>query len=487
MLKARHDELLEHTFFSGSVASGSSDELQVVEMWKYAGAKKVKEGKNFRHASLPDHEVELWLAGEEKWKPLAPSAGAVLEGGIRLLFCERVNFRPPGFGMSREAYLAVEREFELPQGTLDAAFDYGGKFFKKFQYSTDNTLEKISFLLKAPQKMPIANYLLALSHNISTGMTTALIHEAPIVYTTQRRHRDYHRFNIHVHDKKITQSSQIISRLQSSISQWANPMLLPIILMENHMIRSRLFAHDLDDQVVALERQTGVVFAGRSVRPKELAIQPEQIPKVSIRKLTQDMHTLLTEIIFYERVLEWSFDCADSLQKCTRELSKSTLPESRTGLYESNRDILETIEYLAASRKSMSNFQRTSKERVQSQIGVLYSFTAQIDNSINAKIAVSSARDSSAMKTLALITTIFLPGTYIATLFSMSMFDWSSSSSSAADNTDTVSKKFWIYWAVTIPLTLLVMILWRLWWLWQERLYQREVSEAVEKVMDDEA
>lgn len=37
MLKARHDELLEHTFFSGPVASGSSDELQVVEMWKYAG------------------------------------------------------------------------------------------------------------------------------------------------------------------------------------------------------------------------------------------------------------------------------------------------------------------------------------------------------------------------------------------------------------------------------------------------------------------
>lgn len=48
--------------------------------------------------------------------------------------------------MSREAYQAVEREFELPQGTLDAAFDYGGKFFKKFQYSTDNTLEKISEL-----------------------------------------------------------------------------------------------------------------------------------------------------------------------------------------------------------------------------------------------------------------------------------------------------------------------------------------------------
>ena len=48
--------------------------------------------------------------------------------------------------MSKEAYLAVEREFELPQSTLDAAFDYGGKFFKKLQYSADHTLEKISEL-----------------------------------------------------------------------------------------------------------------------------------------------------------------------------------------------------------------------------------------------------------------------------------------------------------------------------------------------------
>jgi hypothetical protein len=70
----------------------------------------------------------------------------------------------------------------------------------------------------------------------------------------------------------------------------------------------------------------------------------------------------------------------------------------------------------------------------------------------------------------------------------MPMFDWSASGTSAeADNPKTVSQKFWIYWAVTIPLTLLVMILWRLCWLWQERLYQREVNEAVEKVIDDDA
>lgn len=59
----------------------------------------------------------------------------------------------------------------------------------------------------------------------------------------------------------------------------------------------------------------------------------------------------------------------------------------------------------------------------------------------------------------------------------MSMFSWSQSSSS--DGTSVVSNKFWIYWAVTIPLTLATIIIWRLWWLWQERSYQKEVEEAV--------
>ena len=59
----------------------------------------------------------------------------------------------------------------------------------------------------------------------------------------------------------------------------------------------------------------------------------------------------------------------------------------------------------------------------------------------------------------------------------MSMFSWSESSSQSGPS--VVSNRFWIYWAVTIPLTILVIIIWRVWWLWQERSYQEEVKEAV--------
>jgi len=300
--------------------------------------------------------------------------------------------------MTREGYLAVEKQFNLPPNTLEATFNYQGTFSKQFRYTEKEILKTISesgatsadascdtadgkldFVLKVAQKMPIANYTLAMSHDIATGMTTALIHGSFLNFdfptmicslVEAPRGNGWH-FHAAKHSDQKTQSSQLISRLRCSIAEWANPMLLPIILLENYQVRSHLFAHDLADKIVELERQTGVVFAGRAVNPSEFDIHPENIPKVGIRKLTQDMHTLLTEIIFFERVAEWSFDCAKFLDKSTTQLRNSLLPENKKNLVGETRETLETIEYMTASCKSMCGFQRSAKERVQSQIGVV--------------------------------------------------------------------------------------------------------------------
>jgi hypothetical protein len=56
---------------------------------------------------------------------------------------------------------------------------------------------------------------------------------------------------------------------------------------------------------------------------------------------------------------------------------------------------------------------------------------------------------------------VLLPGTAVASLFSMNMFNWS-----AADGGDIASKWLWIYFVVTIPLTGLTLALW---WFWNRR------------------
>jgi Mg2+ and Co2+ transporter CorA len=48
-------------------------------------------------------------------------------------------------------------------------------------------------------------------------------------------------------------------------------------------------------------------------------------------------------------------------------------------------------------------------------------------------MAAASSRDSAAMKTLAFLTTLFLPGTFIATVFSTGMFNWQGDSKDSGD------------------------------------------------------
>jgi hypothetical protein len=104
------------------------------------------------------------------------------------------------------------------------------------------------------------------------------------------------------------------------------------------------------------------------------------------------------------------------------------------------------------------------------------------------------------MKALAFITTLFLPGTFVAvghhslihsspsiysyintpqTVFSMSMFDWQTSATSSSQ---TVSSMFWIYWVITVPLTLVVAYSWRLWWKWEKRSFDRDVRIEIENI-----
>lgn len=107
-------------------------------------------------------------------------------------------------------------------------------------------------------------------------------------------------------------------------------------------------------------------------------------------------------------------------------------------------------------------------------------------------MAVSSSRDSSSMKALAVITALFLPGEFIGTLFGMSMFDWlepedvsgddkgSGSDSKGSGNGKAVhafTRLFWIYWSLAIPLTLFTLCMWRAWWVVQDRYFRRHLSQ----------
>ncbi|MCJ1330867.1 hypothetical protein MMC10_007554 [Thelotrema lepadinum] len=111
------------------------------------------------------------------------------------------------------------------------------------------------------------------------------------------------------------------------------------------------------------------------------------------------------------------------------------------------------------------------KARCEIQQRTLFNLITREDASVNIRIAEdsrllarASKRDSVAMKTMSVVTMAFLPGTFVAALFAMPLFDWSS-----AEGEAILSNRFWIYWVVTVPLTVVVISTWWFWKNWRER------------------
>lgn len=91
------------------------------------------------------------------------------------------------------------------------------------------------------------------------------------------------------------------------------------------------------------------------------------------------------------------------------------------------------------------------------------------------KLAHAAKRDSAAMKTLSLLGAVFLPGAYLASVFSMTFFNFQTDD---LQEGQYVAPSFWIYWAVTVPTTLLIV---GVWW-WYERVRERAYDEEDQRL-----
>jgi hypothetical protein len=58
------------------------------------------------------------------------------------------------------------------------------------------------------------------------------------------------------------------------------------------------------------------------------------------------------------------------------------------------------------------------------------------------------------------------------------MFDWQAGTKTKSLNSDgetgVLSRNFWMYWAVSVPLTIVVLLAWRTWWHREKHHYQHK-------------
>ncbi|PSR85615.1 hypothetical protein BD289DRAFT_254186 [Coniella lustricola] len=89
------------------------------------------------------------------------------------------------------------------------------------------------------------------------------------------------------------------------------------------------------------------------------------------------------------------------------------------------------------------------------------------------EIGLATSNDSKHMRSIAIVTMVFLPGTFLASVFSMSFFSWFSESGTSQVQ---VSSYIWIYIAVALVFTVITIGLWYYFNIWR-RPERPEVEE----------
>jgi hypothetical protein len=115
--------------------------------------------------------------------------------------------------------------------------------------------------------------------------------------------------------------------------------------------------------------------------------------------------------------------------------------------------VVSALKYRIMLMRSTQLRLRSLEKRMTNIISLSFNLVTQKDSRV-------MQNDSYAMKTIAVLTLVFLPAAGIGTVFSMPFFNVDFQNHST--NTLEVARSFWIFWIITVPITAALFFGW--WW-----------------------
>jgi len=162
--------------------------------------------------------------------------------------------------------------------------------------------------------------------------------------------------------------------------------------------------------------------------------------RMRIGSIFGPIHEMSRHAIHKSEVLEATIDTLKDMQEC-RTVIQGRLREDLGKTYrEQSKDHAQFQISLVRSLKLRSD---SNHKRLENEINLAFNNLARQDNNV--------------MKSIALLTMIFLPATFISAIFSTTFFNFSD------EGSWEVSDKIWIYWTTIVPATLATVLLWRFW------------------------
>ncbi|KAF5873597.1 uncharacterized protein Bfra_005061 [Botrytis fragariae] len=441
---ARCRNVIEHTTYLEMV-SYSDPTLNTIE----------------EHPLTPD-EFENFLNRRGAFAPPELPEGVVQIACVRLIL--QLNAKHPDtfatnvLSFPSATYISMVKTMNLPFRSIESGSAVGPIFWAAYDQDEKNPhLQIVNRKSDVRKKGLTRGWELTLSHDINSGLTTGYA--------------------------KGTESSDMvesIKHLKACILQIGHPMLLPAIIFSHDIsYKTDLKQRDARDWLRKLEH---AVSMRSEIEEKEGYVREGVIDLDAINRDLVECHSQ----VLWKRPKAY-LQILAQLEKAMK-MFEEKLPERRKDetMRALQASMLARFDFYRVKLQGIDSYAYTTLQRLDIQRSALYNIIAQKESKLNfqmakeqRQLAHAAKRDSSTMKTISLLSAIFFPGAYLASVFSMTFFNFQNE-----PGTPAVSESFWLYWAVTIPCTMIIVGWWYVWEKKRERRYSLEDID-LEKGSDD--
>jgi Mg2+ and Co2+ transporter CorA len=277
---------------------------------------------------------------------------------------------------------------------------------------------------------------------------------------------------------------KLLHCLDSSKELIHDPMLVPIFLLE---LRVNFFAMLLEKRALGIEEieySTGMRHGFSSDPRRNPLIDLERKDKaktLDFDPITQKLTGLTGTLSYCDMTFSSARKALDIVKQFRSDVRRSC-QENRHGMPEA-KALNRRVDYLDNLITGSQAYASVMSARTKAQVQTVYSMIGQRDNRLNIEtaaasreiaalslvhnenmkdiaedsrnVAILTRRDSLDMRIIAAVTLIFLPGTFLATMFGSGFFRFFPEGSNKR-----ISGWIWLYWVLTGAITGIVLLGW---------------------------
>ncbi|KAG9236685.1 hypothetical protein BJ875DRAFT_371599 [Amylocarpus encephaloides] len=434
------------------------EETKSLEIFSYSDPTR----NTVEEYKLTDDDFDNYLHQKGAFAPPLLPEGVTRTASMRLILQKDAKhpdtFSPQHISFTSQQYKSMIEVLNLPYRSIESTTCVGPFFWAAWdQNEEDPHLQIIMRKSDVRKKGKTRGWELTLSHSINSAVTAGFC--------------------------KGTPSSDIvecIAHLKACVLQIGHPLLLPTII----------FSHDVSfkNDIKQREARDWLRYIEHAVSMRTEIQDKEQhyVDKngvVDLDAVNIDLVECHSQVLWKrpKAYLEILGGLEASMRKFWKKLPKGRKDVKK--MRQLHNSMLARLDFYRVKLQGIDSYAYTTLQRLDIQRSALYNIIAQKESKLSFKmageqrrLAHASKRDSAAMKTISLLGAIFLPGAYLAAVFSMTFFNWNPNSpTSNSDEPDpVVSKSFWIYWAFTVPITIAVV---GGWWVYERKRTRVELKE----------